>query len=142
MGPTACVATNEATLSHLYPSNYPVHLHTNGIRSRIPALDTKSRTTVSDMLRAVTTLERWLWSKHDEHRQMFLEEFWLVLTRESGVPYEPVTFRKYRYCIDRFLTENGHPFSITTSGDFANSQAACSYRLTSYTKKNKPNQKS
>lgn len=128
-----------AQLRHIYPSTYPPRLHPETIRARIPGAQSKVRQTITDMTKKVTTLERWLWSCHKETRQIetirpeeldaYLEQFWRVLISESGKDYEAVTFRKFRYFIDRFLTESGYPSSIAYSRAFSRSQAVFQWRM-------------
>ncbi|XP_064596617.1 uncharacterized protein LOC135463292 isoform X2 [Liolophura sinensis] len=121
---------------HLYPCTYPARLHVSSIRARVPRVSSQ---TATKMVRAVATLERWLWSKYGETRRIetipppeldaYLAEFWQVLVRENGTDFLPVSFRKYRYCLDRFLVANDYPESITTSHAFPQSQSAYQFRV-------------
>lgn len=125
-----------STRDHLYPCTYPARLHGSSIRARVPCVSSQ---TATKMVRAVATLERWMWSKYGETRRIetipppeldaYLAEFWQGLVRENGTDFLPVSLRKYRYCLDRFLVSNDYPESITTSLAFPQSQSAYQLRV-------------
>ncbi|XP_064596619.1 uncharacterized protein LOC135463292 isoform X4 [Liolophura sinensis] len=122
-------------LVHLYPSLFPPRLHTTVIKGRVEgAGGPKATSTVLDMVKAVSMLERWTWSKYNELRQVekippaeldqYLQEFYQVLKKGSGRDYEPPTLKKYRFCIGRFLKENGYAHCLVTSSMFEGSRQA------------------
>ncbi|XP_064596621.1 uncharacterized protein LOC135463292 isoform X6 [Liolophura sinensis] len=128
-----------AELRHLYPATSPQRFHAQEIRARIPGADEMDAKNTSYIIRAVSTLERWLWSKHDENRQVeaippaeldrYLEEYWQILVRQNGVDFGHQTLFKMRHCLDQFLTKNGYPVRITSSREFARSRRALHLRV-------------
>lgn len=122
-------------LVHLYPSVFPPRLQTSVIKARVEgAGDPKATSTMLDVVKAVSVLERWMWSKYSELRQVetilpaeldqYLQEFYKVLKKGSGRDYEPSTLKKYRFCVGRFLKENGYAHCPVTSSMFEGSRRA------------------
>lgn len=125
---------------HLYPLAYPQHLRSSCVKKRVARLPgPMTPGTAMDMVKSLTILGRWMWSKYKDERQLekipapdldkYLKEFFLILKKENGTWYEPGSFRKHRYCINRYLKENRYPFCIASSAEFLSSRCAFTHRM-------------
>lgn len=118
----------------LYPRVFPERLSARNIRARVVSAEKKPPHTVLDIVKAVTTLERWLWNKYKESRNVeeipaeeldaYLAEFFQILKRPNGQRYGPASISNYRHHLDRFLKDHQYPYSLSKSREFANSQRA------------------
>lgn len=116
---------------HLHPQRYPDRLSIPAIKQRVSVENKKS---MMDIAKSVATLERWLWAKFGEERNIeeipaaeldsYLAEFYPILRKESGEPYHVKSLFNLRYCLDRFLRDRGYQHSISKSQAFERSQFA------------------
>lgn len=112
---------------------YPARLSKRAIRERVVQSGEKSQQTVTNLVGAVWTFERWLWKK-DEAREFekipaeeldrYLETFFGILKKQNGTDYDLGSFIRFRSYLDRYLKEHGYPHSISKSPAFCRSQAA------------------
>lgn len=85
------------------------------------------------------TLERWLWSKFRERRQVetmpvdhlnkYLEEFFRVVRKESGEPYSPASFGAIQRDLANFLEASSYPYCLKTSEKFKTCRKVYEKRL-------------
>lgn len=92
-------------------------------KMRIKNRDRIPRKSITNMVGAVTTFERWLWSQpyHDNRTitkippaelDTYLAEFFKTVSKESGENYRYGTFASMRYHMERYLKEAGYPVSL------------------------------
>lgn len=126
------VRGHENLASGLYPPRFPDRYNYGNIRARVPKAEEKTGQTLAHIVKAVATLERWLWACFNECRQVetispesldgYLGGFFKVLCKPSGEDYESLSLTKFRSYLSRFLKESGYPHCICTSPMFADSQ--------------------
>ncbi|XP_064596622.1 uncharacterized protein LOC135463294 [Liolophura sinensis] len=129
--PKVCGADYGVLDHHLHPQRYPDRLSIPAIKQRVNVENKKS---MMDIAKSVATLERWLWAKFGEERNIeeipaaeldsYLAEFYPILRKESGEPYHVKSLFNLRYCLDRFLRDRGYQHSISKSQAFERSQFA------------------
>lgn len=103
-------------------------------RKRI-VMEGKPSCTISDIVAAVGSFERWLWALPvNDHREIFqispeeldeyLVSFFASVKSRAGRDYTPHSFKNLRSRLDSYLRDNNYPCSITKSSIFCKSQVA------------------
>lgn len=103
------------------------------MKARIANIESKSSTTVGNLVGAVSKLENWLASNHQDFRNIeeippaeldsYLVTFFSILKNRHGCDYDPESFSNFRSFLERFLKERGYPASLSSSSVFSQSQA-------------------
>lgn len=95
----------------------------------------KPRSTINDIVGAVSVFERWFLARcPGDQREMYeippveldryLVEYFTTVTSRHGQDYSPESYSAHRSRLDSYLKDWNYPHSITSSSIFAQSQAA------------------
>lgn len=107
------------------------------VHARIAKQESKSASTIRNIVNSVGSIERWLKRSRQDTRTIetipprelndYLVDFFTDLTKPNGDQYDPDSFTGFRSYLDRFLKEKNYPCSISKSPEFA--QCQHSFRL-------------